>query len=195
MLPGVGADAGPGSVEVPPLRRRWSAPGTWVVVLAIVVAVVLAAGTVAAGLVTGGDGPSAVTVRAPDGHLIARVPLDGDTFAVGYRNSIYTTLAEERYRVLPDGRFELIELAAEQIAVLEEYYAVPGAPRPAPAGDRLSYVADPDPARPAVFDDLRIAATDLGERTLFVTGHAPVLIWERVVTDDPTVILDIEENP
>jgi hypothetical protein len=191
MLPGAGADSGPGSVAVPPVRRRWSGPGTGVVVLAVV-AVVLAAGTVAA-LVDGGDGPSAVTVRAPDGHLIARVELRGDTFAVGYRNSVYTTLAEERYRVLPDGRFELVELAAEQIAVLEEYYAVPGAPRPAPAGDRLDFVADP--ARPAVFDDLRIAATDLGERTLFVTGHAPVLIWERVVTDDPTVILDIEENP
>ena len=93
----------------------------------------------------GRDGPSAVTVRAPDGHLIARVELRGDTFAVGYRNSVYTTLAEERYRVLPDGRFELVELAAEQIAVLEEYYAVPGAPRPAPAGDRLDFVADPDP--------------------------------------------------
>jgi hypothetical protein len=195
MLPGAGADAGPGSVEVPELRRRWSPPGTRVVVLAVVAAVVVAAGTVAAGVVIGGDGPSAVTVRAPDGHLIARVELRGDTFAVGYRNSVYTTRAEERYRVLPGGRFELVELAAEQIAVLEEYYAVPGAPRPAPAGDRLRYVADPDPARPAVFDDLRIAATDLGERTLFVTGHPPVLIWERVVTDDPTVILDIEETP
>ena len=57
MLPGAGADAGPGSVEVPPLRRRWSAPGTGVVVLAVV-ALVLAAGTVAAALVAGGDGPS-----------------------------------------------------------------------------------------------------------------------------------------
>ena len=51
-----------------------------------------------------------------------------------------------------DGRFELVEIAAEQLAVLEEYYAVPGAPRPAPAGDRLAYVVEPDPARPAVFD-------------------------------------------
>lgn len=190
MLPGAGADSGPGSVEAPP-SRRWSALRTGAVVLAVV----LTAGAVAATLLIGRDGTAAVTVRAPDGDLIARVPLPGDTFAVGYRNSVYTTLAEERYRVLPDGRFELVELAAEQTAVLEEYYAVPGAPRPAPAGDRLAYVADPDPARPAVFEDLRIAATDLGERTLFVPGHAPVPIWERVVTDDPTVILDIEDNP
>jgi hypothetical protein len=185
VLPGAGVPSGPGSTEDRrPGRRR----------IAVLLAVVLAAATAVAVLLMGRDGAPAVTVRAPDGDLIARVPLDGNTFGVGYRNSIYTTLAEERYRVLPDGRFELVQLAAEQLAVLEEYYQVPGAPRPAPAGDRLAYVVDPDPARPAVFHSLRIAATDLGERTLFVPGHAPVPIWERVVTDDPTVILEIEEN-
>jgi hypothetical protein len=166
------------------------------VLLAVAVAVTLAAVVVAVAVAVaaGRNEGHAVTVRTPDGELLARVPLDGDTFAVGYRNSIYRTLAEERYRVHPDGRFELIELAAEQVAVLEEYYAVPGAPRPAPPGDRLDYVVEPDPTRPAVFTDLRIAATDLGERTLFVPGSEPVLIWQRVVTEDPTVILDIEEN-
>jgi hypothetical protein len=149
------------------------------------------AAVVSVAVATAADGAQAVTVRTPDGDLVARVPLDGDTFAVGYRNSVYRTLAEERYRLLPDGRFELVELAAEQVAVLEEYYAVPGAPRPAPPGDRLEHVAEPNPAE---FDDLRIAATDLGERTLFVPGSDPVLIWQRVVSDDPTVILDIEEN-
>jgi hypothetical protein len=191
MLPGAGADHGPGSVGAPQVRRRRSAGRT----AGVVLAVALVAGVLAAVVLVDRHRPSAVTVRAPDGALIARVPLSGDTFAVGYRNSVYTTLAEERYRVLPDGRFELVELAAEQTAVLEEYYAVPGPPRPARADDRLTYVVDPDPARPAIFDDLRIAATDLGERTLFVPGHAPVPIWERVVTDDPTVILDIEESP
>ena len=179
-----GASSGPGSTRAP---RRLLA-----VVLAVLGVIVLAGGVVA--LASGGGEGQAVTVRTPDGELIARVPLDGDTFAVGYRNSVYRTLAEERYRVLPDGRFELVELAAEQVAVLEEYYAVPGAPRPAPPGDRLDVVAEPDPSRPAVFSDLRIAATDLGERTLFVPGSEPVPIWERVVTDDPSVILDIEEN-
>ncbi|MGY1834446.1 hypothetical protein ACI79P_04970 [Blastococcus sp. SYSU DS0510] len=156
--------------------------------------VAVAVATAEGGPVAVGDGTRAVTVRAPDGAEIARVPLDGDTFAVGYRNSIYRTLAEERYRVLPDGRFQLVELAAEQVAVLEEYYAVPGPPRPAPPRDRLAYVVPPDPARPAVFDELNIAATDLGERTLHVPGAEPVPIWQLVVTDDPTVILDIEEN-
>jgi hypothetical protein len=186
MLPGAGSRSGPGTVVARrrPTRRWWAAA---------VLAVVLAAGTVV-GLASGGNGDPAVTVRTPDGHLIARVPLTDGTFAVGYRNSIYTTLAEERYRVGPDGRFELVELAAEQVAVLEEYYAVPGAPRRAPAADRLAYVVEPDPARPAVFDHLSIAATDLGERTLFVPGEPPVPIWQRVVTEDPTVILEIEEN-
>jgi hypothetical protein len=191
MLPGAGADSGPGSVAPPMSRRRWSALR---IGAAVVLTLVLAAGTVAAAVLIGRDGPAAVTVRAPDGHLIARVALPGDTFAVGYRNSVYRTRAEERYRVLPDGRFELVELAAEQTAVLEEYYAVPSAPRPAPQGARLPYVVAPDPARPAIFDQLRIAATDLGERTLFVPGHAPVPIWERVVAEDPTVILDIEDE-
>ena len=103
-------------------------------------------------------------------------------------------VAEERYRVLPDGRFELVQLAAEQVAVLEEYYAVPGPPREAPRGDRLEYVVDPDPSRPAIFDELNIAATDLGERTLYVPGSDPVPLWRRVVTENPTVILDTEEN-
>lgn len=190
MLPGAGASSGPGSRRVrhPLAVRRRLLIG--LLAALAVIAVAGGVGTVAAS----GEGGQAVTVRRPDGALIARVPLDGDTFAVGYRNSIYRTLAEERYRVLPDGRFELVELAAEQVAVLEEYYAVPGAPRPAPRGDRLDFVVEPDPSRPAVFETLRIAATDLGERTLFVPGAEPVPIWQRVVTEDPSVILDIEES-
>jgi hypothetical protein len=96
--------------------------------------------------------------------------------------------------VHPDGRFELVEIAADQVAVLEEYYQVPGAPRPASPGDRRNYVVAPDPARPAVFDQLNIAATDLGERTLWVPGSPAVPVWQRVVSDDPTVLLEIEES-
>jgi hypothetical protein len=162
----------------------------------VAAAICLAAVAVVAAvaLATSGDREQAVTVRTADGELVARVPLGGDRFAVSYRNSIYGTLAEERYRVHEDGRFELVEIAAEQLAVLEEYYQVPGAPRPAPSGDRLAYVVEPDPARPAVFHQLNIAATDLGERTLWVPGHPAVPVWQRVVSDDPTVLLDIEET-
>ena len=179
--------AGPGGA---PTRRRTL---RWLAAIVLVGAAVLvgagAAATTAA--LAGGEG-RAVVVRTADGDVLARVPLTGDRFAVGYRNSVYTTLAEERYRVLPDGRFELVELAADQVAVLEEYYAVPGAPRPAPTGDRRAHVAEPDPARPAVFDVLNIAATDLGERTLYVPGAAPVPIWRLVTGEDPTVLLEIE---
>ncbi|MCV2488319.1 hypothetical protein OF117_03005 [Geodermatophilus sp. YIM 151500] len=172
-----------------PRRRRGARPAA---VVALLLALLVAAGALVTAGGAGAGGP-AVTVRTPDGGLVARVPLDGDRFAVGYRNSIYGTLAEERYRVLRDGRFALVEIAAEQVAVLEEYYAVPGPPRPARPGDRLDHVAEPDPARPAVFDVLNIAATDLGERTLYVPGADPVPIWRLVTGEDPTVLLEIEE--
>ncbi|SDX55900.1 hypothetical protein SAMN05660209_00696 [Geodermatophilus africanus] len=174
--------AGPGGTSAHRRTLRWAAAA------ALVVAAVVTATTAA---LAGADG-RAVVVRTPDGEVLASVPLTGDRFAVGYRNSVYTTLAEERYRVLPDGRFELVELAADQVAVLEEYYAVPGAPRPAPSGDRRAHVAEPDPARRGVFDVLNIAATELGERTLYVPGAAPVPIWRLVTGQDPTVLLEIE---
>ncbi len=137
---------------------------------------------------------TAVTVRAADGELLASVPLATDRFAVGYRNSVYRSLAEARYVVHPDLRFEVVELAADQVAVLEEYYAVTSRPLATPPGDRRAYTAPPDPARPPMFEVLNIAATDLGERTLYVPGEEPVALW-RLVEDDPTVILQIEETP
>jgi hypothetical protein len=187
--PGPGDPSGPGGAG---WARRTR--GRRLLVVAALGVLALAGGIWALVIAGGGDRGQAVTVRTADGELLARVPLEGDTFAVGYRNSVYGTLAEERYRVYEDGRFELIELAAEQVAVLEEYYAVPDAPRPAPPGDRLAYVVEPDPARPAIFAELNIAATDLGERTLWVPGHPPVPVWQRVVSENPTVLLHIEET-
>ncbi|SDM40207.1 hypothetical protein SAMN05660642_02413 [Geodermatophilus siccatus] len=186
--PGAGARAaGPGGA---PARRRTL---RWLAALVLVgAAVLVGAGAAATTAAPAGSEGRAVVVRTPDGEVLARVPLTGDRFAVGYRNSVYTTLAEERYRVLPDGRFALVEIAADQVAVLEEYYALPGAPRPAPPGDRRGHVAEPDPGRPAVFDVLNIAATDLGERTLYVPGAAPVPIWRLVTGEDPTVLLETE---
>jgi hypothetical protein len=190
VLPGDGVRPGPGSTGTSS-RRSVSRRVTLLAAAGIALAVAIGVTVAVAGP---DDGAHSVTVRTPDGDLVAQVPLDGNTFSVGYRNSIYRTLAEERYRVLPDGRFELVQLAAEQVAVLEEYYAVPDPPRKAPLGDRLDYVVAPDPSRPAIFDELNIAATDLGERTLYVPGSRPVPIWQLVVTEDPTVILDTEEN-
>jgi hypothetical protein len=131
-----------------------------------------------------------VSVREPGGDLLAQVPLDAGVFAVSYRNSVYGTLAEERYRV--DGeRFMLVELAADQLAVLEEYYAVPGLVRRAPAPDRRDFVARP--AGAAEFAALALAATALGERTLHVPGHPAVQLAPLAPTAGPTVVLAVEE--
>lgn len=138
---------------------------------------------------------SVVVVTNDDGGELASVPLTGETFAVSYRNSIYQTLAEERYKVQADGSYRLVEIAADQLAVLEEYYGVPGAPADAASGDRRNYVVPPNPSRPAVFDSLSIAATDLGQRTLHVPGEPPLELWQLVGDDNPFVVLDIKETP
>jgi hypothetical protein len=139
----------------------------------------------------GADLGAALTVRDGGGALLTRVPLPAAGFAVSYRNSLYGTLAEERYLAREGGRFGLVELAADQLAVLEEYYAVPGPVRAAPPGDRRRFVAEPRDH--PEFDELAIAATDLGERTLHVPGHAPVPL-PPLVTDGVTVVLDVEGN-
>jgi hypothetical protein len=162
--------------------------------VALVATLALAWGA-GAGAATGAvDGGWVVVARNGAGEEVARVPLPGSRFAVSYRNSIYKTLAEERYRVREDGSFAVVQIAADQLAVLEEYYAVPLAPEPAPSGDRRNWVVPPDPAHPAVFDQLSIFATDLGERTLHVPGRAPVELY-RLVHADPTIVLDNAETP
>lgn len=144
------------------------------------------------------DGPRApggltVTVHDDGGAELARVPLGSSTFAVSYRNSVYESRAEERYVALRDGRFRLRHIAADERAVIEEYYALTGARR-TPAGDRRRWVADAAPGRQGDFDDLTIAATELGRRTLHVPGRPPVRLW-RLVGHDPVVVLDIERTP
>ncbi|GAB3533869.1 hypothetical protein GCM10027403_08580 [Arthrobacter tecti] len=135
-----------------------------------------------------------LTVANDDGEL-ARVPLTGDTFAVSYRNSIYETHAEERYEVQAGGSYRLVEIAADQLAVLEEYYGVPGASESAGPDDRRNHVVPPNPDRPVVFDTLSIAATDLGQRTLHVPGEPPLKLWQLVGDHNPFVVLDIKETP
>jgi hypothetical protein len=139
-------------------------------------------------------GGRTLVISNDDGEL-ARVPLAADTFAVSYRNSIYQTLAEERYVVQPDGTYRLVEIAADQLAVLEEYYGVPGAPVSAEANDRRTYVVPPDPSRPVVFETLSIAATDLGQRTLHVPEQPPLELWQLVGNNNPFVVLNIKETP
>jgi hypothetical protein len=153
-------------------------------------AAILAAAMLGSGCAGAEPGP-ALTVHDSGGVLLTRVPLPAPEFAVSYRNSVYGSVAEERYRVREGGRFGLVELAADQLAVLEEYYAVPGPVRAAPSSDRRRWLAEPRDN--PVFDELAIAATALGERTLHVPGHAPVPL-PPLVTDGVTVVLDIEES-
>ncbi len=160
-----------------------------------VAAVVLAAELGVVGGCAAAAGPAppgpVISVRDPAGVLLAQVPLGAAGFAVSYRNSLYGTLAEERYRVAEGGRFTLVELAADQLAVLEEYYGVPGPVRHAPVADRRAFVARP--TRTAEFAALDVAATSLGERTLHVPGHAPVPLAPLASAADPTVVLVVEE--
>lgn len=148
-----------------------------------------------------------VVLRSESGAVLAAVPLGvgtpagrpaggrashGRRFAVSYRNSIYGTLSESRYVVRPRGRFRLVQVAADQRAVIEEYYALPGRTRPAPAGDRRTWVAEP--RRRTVFGELAIAATDLGERVLHVPGHRQLRLWRLVPDRRPVVVLDVENR-
>jgi hypothetical protein len=151
---------------------------------------VFAALLLTAGCAMADPGP-ALTVRDTGGAVLTQVPLPAADFAVSYRNSVYGTVAEERYVVHEGGRFELVELAADQLAVLEEYYAVPGPVHAAPSGDRRRWVAEPRDH--PVFSELAIAATALGERTLHVPGQAPIPL-PPLVTDGVTVVLDVEES-
>lgn len=137
----------------------------------------------------------AIVIRGDGGKELARVPLTGPRFAVSYRNSIYGTKAEERYAVLEDGSYRLVEIAADQLAVLEEYYAVPGAPQRASSEDRRNWVVPPNPAQPTRLEELSIAATDLGRRTIHVPGRPPLKLWPLVDDKNPFVVLDIEGNP
>ncbi|WP_104053300.1 MULTISPECIES: hypothetical protein [unclassified Arthrobacter] len=167
-------------------------PATVVVMLGVAAAAGLAG-------VAGAAGPQQQSVEwtlsvSNDSGRLAEVPLHGDSFAVSYRNSIYGTVAEERYEVRPDASYLLVQLAADQMAVLEEYYAVPGAPVAAEPPDRRQWVADPDPARPAAFTRLSLAATDLGQRTVHADGAPPLELWTLVDDGDPFVTLELKEN-
>ena len=164
---------------------------------AIAVLACLAVSGVAASALDAGraEAAQAIVIRGDGGEVLARLPLAGQGFAVSYRNSLYGTLAEERYAVLPDGRYRLVEIAADQLAVLEEYYAVPAAPQRAAGTDRRKWVVRPDADRPALIERLSIAATDLGKRTVHVPGESPLELWRLVGNAHPFVVLDIEEKP
>lgn len=137
-----------------------------------------------------GSGSPVLVVERLDGGELARLPVADGPVAMSYRNSLYGTIAEERFVVTSSGQLRLVELAADQRAVLEEYYQIDEAAVASPEGDRRRWQAPP--ADPLLLSELAVAATDLGERTLLVPGHPPLELWRLVDDAAPTVVLRIE---
>jgi hypothetical protein len=165
------------------VTRRWRRQ-SFAVALSVGCGLMLASATT-------GTGPASdlrLLVALPDGTTLASVGLPADaSFALRYRNSLYGTLAEERFVVTGDGELRLVELAADQLAVLEEYYAI-DSPARAVAGARGW---EATPAHVPVITQLRIAATDRGERTLLVEGAPPLELFRLVDDTEPTVVLEL----
>lgn len=143
-----------------------------------------------AGSVADARDRQAIVVTDNEGRVLARMVLtESRTFSLRYRNSLYGTLAEERF-VVDSGRFRLDELAAQQLAVLEEYYAVTRAPVLAAP---LWWSAPP--AYDLELERLTVAATDLGERTILMNGHPPIPLWKLAADSSPLVHLEVERAP
>jgi hypothetical protein len=137
------------------------------------------------------DGARWVVVRDRAGLELARAAVSpSDGFALRYRNSVYGSLAEEHFEV--DGQeLRLVELRADELAVLEEYYTAVGATRSGPGSDRTWRI---EVERPPIAIPLRVQATALGERTLLAAEQA-ISLWRLVAErDDTLVILTIEET-
>ena len=128
-----------------------------------------------------------IVVRDASGAELARaeLPATGE-MAMRYRNSVYESLAEEHFRVDGD-HLRLVELRADELAVLEEYYTAVGASRS--AGPRAWRIGV---ERPPIALPLRVQATELGQRTL-LTEAGEIDLWRLVVgRDDTLVVLSVE---
>ena len=114
-----------------------------------------------------GGGPE-VVARDADGGVVAEAALPADgRFALTYRHSVYRAPAEERFRAV-DGGFVLDSVASPSARVID-YYELDGR-RTREGG---VWVLHPD--RPARFEEMALAATRRGRRTL-VAGdrHLPL---------------------
>jgi hypothetical protein len=132
-----------------------------------------------------------LVVRNVEGATLAQAELGDGHFALRYRNSVYGSPAEERFAIASDGRIVLVGLAADELAVLGEYYAALE-PRPAAEGDALRWEAVPQ--QPVALGRLTLAATDLGERTLLVAGRHPIALWRLVGDSAPGLTLRAERS-
>jgi hypothetical protein len=157
------------------------------VTLATILAAVAVVGAIL--VVAGRGAPAVLAVRDASGTVLAGIPLPDASFTLRYRNSVYESLAEERFVVEGD-RMLLRELAADERAVLEEYYSIDGAARPGGPADARPWTARP--ADHVSLRELAIAATDLGQRALLVEGSPPLDLWRLVEDRRPTVVLGVE---
>jgi hypothetical protein len=131
-----------------------------------------------------------LVVRGPDERVLAELRLPDASFTLRYRNSLYGSLAEEDFVVDGAGRIQLVGLAADELAVLEEYYAID---RPAWRAEGGARTWRADPARAVTIENLIVAGTDLGQRTLLVDGQAPLALWRLVDDRSPSVELSVSE--
>jgi len=156
-------------------------------------AVVVLVATVTAGAVVMGrqDDARSLVVRDASGTELVRVALDASGgFGLRYRNSVYRSLAEEHFEVEGD-RLRLVELAADELAVLEEYYTAVGATRARQGSSRTWRI---EVERPSIALPLRVQATALGERTL-LTAEGEIALWRLVAGRNDTLILLTIEGP
>jgi hypothetical protein len=153
---------------------------------------VLLAASAAGATVTARDSPRWIVARDGAGTELARVALPpSGEFGLRYRNSVYGSIAEEWYRVDGD-RLRLERLAADELAVLEEYSTAFGAVRAGPGADRRWEVAV---ERRPIDLPLRVRATTLGERTLLSAG-TELALWQLASPGaDTLVVLTIEPSP
>ena len=155
-------------------------------------AVLLLATAIAGAVVATEDGGGGwVVVRDSTGTEMARAKLPATgRFALRYRNSVYHSAAEEHFAVA-DGRLLLVELRAEELAVLEEYYAAFGA-QPASGVSTMTWRVEVE--RAPIGLPLHVRATELGRRTLLAGGDE-IALWQLVAArDDTLVVLSVEES-
>lgn len=132
-----------------------------------------------------------VVVRDAAGTELARAALPPThSFALRYRNSLYHSVAEEHFAI-GHGRLRLVELRAEELAVLEEYYAAFGA-LPASGVSTMTWSVEVE--RAPIGLPLHVRATELGRRTL-LAGDDEIALWQLVAgSDDTLVVLSVESE-
>ena len=144
-----------------PPKSRW-----------LVLAGVVGAAGLLAGVSSAGGSSRAVVIREADGDLLAREPLPASgRFALAYRHSYYRAPAREIFRA-GRGTFALRELVSPRAAVLD-YYAVAG--RRTRANGLVRLRLD-DPGR---YRRLSLIATTTGRRTLVVGERRVPLYGSR----------------